>query len=105
MDEIQNAVLTFFDKYSKTKIALGTSINNDLNLIGDDVDLVFDDFCKEFKISLLELPFDKYFLQERMFLYWYWQLFKPEKLKKPPLTVGHLAEVVRVGHWFEPSDG
>lgn len=95
-------VIAFFKELGHSDIDISTSINNDLGLYGDDADYVLEKFHKKFKVNFDDLIFNDYFLPELVFKFLYYKWFKPEKLKRPPLTIGHLVEVVKKGYWFNP---
>jgi acyl carrier protein len=101
--EILQNVIDFFGKNTKIPIDDKTQINNHLQIVGDDAYFIMLDFEKKFNISLNGIDLDDYFLRENALIYWYYKWFKPEKLIKKPLTIGHLAEVVEKGRWFEPN--
>lgn len=97
--ELANAVINFFHLENISfEDAINTSINDDLQISGDDVDFILSEFREKFKVDLSDLKVDDYFLPELLWEYWYYKWFKPEKLKKKPLTVGHMVEVVERGY-------
>ncbi len=96
-------VIEFFSRYTTKVLNEKTEINNDLDLMGDDADAMLLDFMERFNIDLIEVDFTDYFVPELIFIYWYYKWFKPEKLKKKPLTIRHMAEVVKKGYWFYPT--
>ena len=95
-------VIDFFGGNSSTPINGNTEINNDLKITGDDAYFILLDFEKKFNVSLKGIDLNDYFVPEMVFKYWYYKWFKPEKLKRKPLTIGHMAEVAKKGYWFEP---
>ncbi len=100
---ILHRVISFFGRNSKSKIDEATEINNDLEIIGDDAYFMLIDFEKKFNVSLKGISFEDYFLPELLFKYTYYKWFSPDKLRKKPLTIGHMAKVVEKGYWFEPQ--
>ena len=102
-EDILKEVIAFFGRNSSSPIDENTSINNDLEIMGDDADFILLEFEKKFNISLEGMNIKEYFVPELVFKYWYYKWFKPEKLVRPPLTIGHLVKVVKRGHWFLPS--
>ena len=98
---ILNNVVAFFERFD-SQINEDTEVNNDLELVGDDADAMLIAFMEKFDINLEGVDFSEYFNPELIWEYWYFKWFKPEKLKKKPLTVSHLAEVIERGFWFEP---
>ena len=103
LTELENEVFAYFAKISKKTINKMTTLNNDLQVHGDDAFFLLKRFSEKFKVDLTNLNLDKYFVGVITFKYWYYKLFKPEKFVKPPLTIGHLIDVVRRGMWFEPN--
>ena len=101
-EDILKKVIDFYKRYTQAVIDEHTEINNDLELIGDDADCMLLDFMEEFNINFENVDLSDYFLPELVFKYWYYKWFKPEKLKRKPLTIGHMAEVAKKGYWFEP---
>ena len=95
--------ILFFEQYSSDPIRKDTEVNNDLGLIGDDADAMLLAFMEKFNVNLENINFTNYFVPELVFKYWYYKWFKPDKLKRRPLTVEHMAEVAERGHWFEPT--
>ncbi len=92
---------------SSKAITPETRIHHDLFLWGDDVGEVLGVLEKEHKIDFSKFEFEKFFLIEGMTLGVQSLLIKrmfgskkvPEKI---PVTVGHLAEVVKQKKWFDP---
>lgn len=101
-ENILKNILAFFEKFD-SQIDENTQVNNDLELIGDDADAMLIAFMEEFNVNLEGINFSEYFLPELLWKYRYYKWFKPEKLNKKPLTIGHLAEVVSRGYWFKPN--
>lgn len=102
-NEIKKNVITFFGKYSQAKLDENTEINNELGLLGDDADAMLFAFMKRFNVNFENVDFDKYFVPEPLLKYWYYKWFNPEKLRRKPLTLGHMVEVAKKGYWFEPQ--
>jgi hypothetical protein len=98
--DVEKEVLIFFDKLNVGKVTLDTVINKEFNFIEEDTIFLLNDFQNQFGVDLSKFETGKYFDFNASFLF---NLFKRKRSEKPALTVGHLAEVVRVGHWFEPS--
>lgn len=97
-------IIEFFRlKDVEWNVAISTRLNGDLKISGDDVELIFCEFSKKFNIDFSSMDINKYFLPEMLFEYWYYKWFRPEKLIRQPLTVGHMIEVVKRGYWFEPE--
>ena len=105
LDAIENRLKLFFQQFSKREINLTTSINNDLQLLVSELSLIIPFFKKEFGIELKKEDLEPYFLDEFNipFQYMYYKLFRPEKLKRHPVTIRHLIEVCQRGSWFAPS--
>lgn len=101
-EDILKEVIDFYGKYTRDPLYENTEINNDLELIGDDADCMLLDFMDRFNINFEGVDLSAYFLPELLLKYWYYKWLKPEKLKKKPLTIGHMAEVVEKGSWFDP---
>lgn len=99
--KLRKLVLDYHNIYNNE-----VEINNDVKLIGSDAIDFIDKFKSEFKIDMGDFNIYKYFLPDFNipFQYTYWKYFKPEKLKKPPITIAHLVEVVKQGKWFEPEE-
>lgn len=103
--EIYNEVKKYFFGLNNNTVDENTSINNDLELTGDDAYFSMLHFSKKFEINLSEIDFNRYFLPELLpFKYFYYSIFKSSKLKgkKPPITLKHLTEVIERGKWFDP---
>lgn len=96
-------VIDFFGGNSNLHLDENTEINNDLEIIGDDAYFMLLHFGKKFNVNFDGMNFNDYFPPELHFQYWYYKWFKPEKLKRKPLKIGHLVEVVKKGRWFEPE--
>lgn len=80
-----------------------TSINYDLELMGDDADLYMQKFFESFGIDQNGFDFDKFFHQEMGLKYLYYKIFSPNSLKnKRALTLEHLTKVAELGAWFDP---
>lgn len=92
----------FFGAKNIKGININTEINNDLEITGDDAYFLFLDFEKKFNVNLQGFNLDDFFIREMPLKYWYYKVFKPEELKKPPLTIGHLYKVVKAQYWFSP---
>jgi len=97
-------LIEYFKKNHKIDVSLNTSINNDLEFSGMDVTFLFERLEKEFNIPFTEMPYGKFFHDEVVYLFLFYKLFQPQKLYKPPLTIGHLVKVIERGYWFEPEE-
>lgn len=100
--DILKSVISFYERYTRKTIDEHTEINNELEFMGDDADCMLIDFMKRFNVNFKGADLSDYFVPELLFKYRYYKWFKPEKLKRKPLTVGHMAQVVKKGYWFEP---
>ncbi len=80
-----------------------TSVNYDLQIMGEDADFYMQKFFTRFNVDGSTFSFERFFHQEFGVKYLYYRLFKPKLLdQKEPLTLGHLAEVAKAGRWFNP---
>lgn len=101
---IEEKLLDFFRQFTQKRISNATTINNDLELLASEVPMILTFFQKEFQIDIREEDLMPFFLEEFNvpFKYTYYKLFRPEKLRRPPLTISHLIKVCEKGHWFLP---
>jgi len=96
-------VINFFSDKSHLDVSLKDDLYMDLGLSGIDADFVLLDFEKEFGIDLTGVDISGYTLGEMGLEYFYYKWFKPEKLQRKKMTVGHFVEVVEKGYWFYPQ--
>jgi hypothetical protein len=80
----------------------GSRLFHDLSIAGDDAAELLDELMRECGASFEGFVFGDYFPSEgEAFFAHHLRRFVGGKWK--PLTIEHLAEVVRRGRWFEPA--
>lgn len=102
--DVPRDLLLYFKKFSKQKITLDTTINNDLMFVGSDALYLIDYISENYDIDFSCLNFDDFFLSDFKipFQYTYYKLFKKELLKKKDVSIRHLVRVIEAGKWFDP---
>jgi hypothetical protein len=107
MDEdLPQQVMAFVSEYWREPIArlkLGTRIEEDLGMTGDDAAEFLEEFSRRFGVELAGLEFHKHFGAEGCNPLWL--LFPPAWLEDHgnyPVTVDHLVRVAEVKRWFSP---
>jgi hypothetical protein len=102
-DEIQSFVSEFRGT-KKEELTPETTLYWDLRIYGDDAIEFMEAFFNRYEIDFTDFYITKYFRQEgHSIVDLYYSLFKPEKLKFPPITLQHLLEVAKAKKWFEVS--
>jgi len=88
------------------KLTPETTIQS-LHMINDEVDDLLIKFSERFKVDMTGYIDAKFFLEDVHPLYrlrdLFYRIFKPEKIKRPPLTLDHLMKVAERGKWFDPE--
>ncbi|HXT83265.1 MAG TPA: DUF1493 family protein [Verrucomicrobiae bacterium] len=89
------------------KLTPETTIQS-LHMINDEVDDLLIKFSERFKVDMTGYVDAKFFLEDVHPLYrlrdLFYRIFKPEKIKRTPLTLDHLIKVAEKGKWFDPDD-
>ncbi|MCL1655939.1 DUF1493 family protein [Elizabethkingia miricola] len=99
--EIESRVLNFFKKNISKKVDKDYIINNP-NYLGDEANILLEDFIKEFNISSGYLEVDKYFNKLPNF----WEIItfsRDKKQKYPIIKISHMIEVAKRKEWFDPE--
>jgi acyl carrier protein len=96
-------ITAFFKKEIRRDVNPKDRLYQDLGFSGIDLSDVLSRFSKEFNVDLSNIDFSDYMLDEIGLRYYYYKWFKPEKLKRKPITIEHLARVVEKGSWFYPN--
>ncbi|CAA7386971.1 DUF1493 family protein [Chryseobacterium fistulae] len=98
---IRDEVLLFFRKNISKNVDENYIINNP-NYLGDETNLLLEDFIKKFDIQSGYLEVDKYFNKLPSF----WEIItfsRDKKQKYPIITVSHMIEVAKRKEWFDPE--
>lgn len=70
------------------------------------MDNFFNDFSEIFSIDGTGFNYYDYFLEDvepiAILKNMFYRIFKPEKLMRTPLTIGHLMKVAEKKKWFSP---
>ena len=86
-------------------IATQSALYHDLYVVGDDLEEYLAEIAKRHGTSFEDFRFDTYVPNELTAAFYYCALrlgFLKDSF--PRLTIEHLAAVVQLGKWFEPSD-
>lgn len=103
MDEVEQAVCEIVAGIAGARrVTPSQRLYHDLGLAGDDVVELLDEVQARFGTRFMELQFYDYFPDEGEALMD--RLERLLRVAKPrkPVTVRHLAAVVRRGAWFDP---
>lgn len=104
--KIKDEIIKYFNQYTNKRLDENTAVNNDIGLTVSEFSDISEFFYKSWKIDLRVMSENIYFIDEvqnpikRTFSIF--KKSKEEDKKRPPLTIGHLIEVVKKGAWFEP---
>ena len=82
------------------QVSITTSLFNDFNLYGDDIDDFFNRLIKDFNIEVKELNLSKYFVGDEQFDFFspVVRFFKNEKVAaKPTLTIEDILRFIETG--------
>ncbi|MDF0605636.1 DUF1493 family protein [Neisseriaceae bacterium TC5R-5] len=87
--------------FKSTPITPETSIQDDLDVTGDDSITFMDRFFEHFVVDAGDFDHSKYFLDEGSDIITLIMvgLFRRKKLERQPLTAGMLEHAVRLGKW------
>ena len=84
------------------EIAPTSRLFHDLGLSGDDAFEVLEEVGSKFGVTFSGFEFERYFPQEEEAFWAHLARVLGLRLRREPLTVGHLAGVAARGAWFEP---
>ena len=103
MDEIVEQLRLLIGEVSSSKnVGSETRLFHDLHLGGDDVVEVLERIAAKYGTSFADLTFTDFFYEEHeAFGAALWASLGVRTSKRP-VTVRHLAEVVKRGAWFDP---
>jgi len=100
-------IIGLLKKYGNkpSKLTSETTLQS-LHMVSEDIDDFFKGFGNKFNVDPTGYNYYNFFLEDvhpyyilRNFIY---KIFKPEKLKRKPLTLDHLVKVAERGKWFDP---
>lgn len=104
--QVRDTIVKYFSQFTNITVGDETAINNDIGLtVSEYCDISFF-FKKEFNIDLSPMAEGKYFMDEIPYSMWdffKWKSKSEDGGRKPPITVGHLVNVVQQGKWFDPT--
>lgn len=75
---------------------------HDLGITGDDAYELLENIQKRFGTNFRKLDFHKYFSADPDFITGLIERWFPSVITEKPVTIRHLVDVVRAGHWFDP---
>jgi hypothetical protein len=107
-DDLETRVREFLARQlsvAPPRLTAGTRLGHDLGCDGDDARQLLDRFATEFCVDRSGFAFDHHFGLEAAFnplLYLYCRLWRPERVRFVPLTVGDLVEAVQAGALRNP---
>jgi hypothetical protein len=84
------------------RLAPATRLFHDLGCDGDDAYELFHNFRNRFEVDLTGFRLSDHFGPEAAFnpfLYLYWRIFTPQKLRFVPVTVGDLISAAETKKW------
>jgi hypothetical protein len=103
MDEIVEQLRPLIEEVSSSKsVRSDTRLFHDLHLGGDDVAEILNRISAKYGTSFAGLSFTDFFHEEHEALGGALWASLGLRSSKKPVTVQHLAEVVRCGAWFDP---
>jgi|GEM_PF-1243641 len=92
---------------SKRQILTSETTMQSLKMISEDLTHFFMDFRDKFIVDMTGYSYYNFFLEDVHPVYrlrdLFYRIFKPEKLKRKPLTLDHLVKVAERGKWFDPE--
>lgn len=104
MDNIKDYIVKIIREIEGSKVCVHdtTRLYQDLGMHGDDMHDLLIALQKRFGTSFVDMDFERYCPNEVDGFYEHiLEKFGLGK-KWPPLTVAHLAQVVKSGSWFDP---
>ena len=102
MDDIEEAVAKLVADFTGARrVTSERRLYHDLGLAGDDVDELFEAIQQRFGTRFEGFSFYDYFPDEGEAVMDRLERFLHVAPSRKPLTIGHLAEVVRRGAWFD----
>ena len=105
-EDLQERVLAFVSEaanVSVERLSLGTRLEEDLGITGEDAVELLSAFAERFGVDTARLDFHKHFGPEGCNPLWL--LYKPPWLKSHgayPVTIHHLIRVAEARRWFSP---
>jgi hypothetical protein len=105
MDDIGEQLRHLIEEVSgSTGVLPETRLFHDLHLGGDDVMEILERIAATYATSFAELSFTDFFHEEHEALLGALWTSLGFRTSKKPVTVQHLADVVRRATWFDPTD-
>ncbi len=83
------------------------SLFHDLGADGLDGEEFMEAYAKHFQVDMSDFEVSRHFGPEagfNPFSYFYWRFFKPDVLRKIPITLAHLVDCARTRRWITPSE-
>lgn len=106
-DIIKRIIAFIRERYSlEGEIDENFSVNNDMDLMGEDADDFLERFMREFRVDLTGIPYHRYFLDEGelSLLFFIKRKKRIKEIRKNNLTILQLANIVKNGKWVEESE-
>lgn len=105
---IEDKIKELLPKYLVKQGRINTSTTlQSLNLVSEEIDQFFYDFFKFYSIDSKGFDYYDYFFEQVHPLIvikdLFYRIFKPEKVKKKMITIGHLVKVAKAGKWIMPE--
>ena len=88
------------------RLSAATRLREDLGIDGFDAEDILIAYRERFGVDMTAFEYDRHFGPEAAwnpFSWLYWRLFRPERLRFDPVTIGHLVEAARCGRWEYPA--
>ena len=106
MDQVLEHVRRLVEKASASRdVKPETRLLHDLHLDGDDVLELLEGLVRTYGTSFSSMSFTDFFHEEPEALGAHIAFSLRFRSGRKPVTVQHLAEVVKRGTWFEPPSG
>lgn len=103
MNHDLESILTEYIGLNSSQLFLGSRLEQDCGITGDDAIELFTAISDKFNIDFSEFDINMYFHGECEFFFSSFFNREQERHRKAfPVTIGHLCDVVEQGKWFKP---
>ena len=91
----------------QSQLSATSRLEEDLGVSGDDAADLLEAFSTRYSVDLSSIRPHRHFWPEGLFFTLFLPRWLRDQLKdhgRYPVTIGHLVDVARAGHWFDPPE-
>lgn len=108
LEQAVRQLLHDFTGVAPARIHGDTTLQEDLGLEGDDAGDLMAAYAERFNVDLRDFEFERYFDVEGAFnpiRFLVLRLFRPGRLRRPPIRVSQLVAAAEAGRWRDAREG